>query len=71
MTVMASTEITATQQDAEQRITELKAVARRLWPDRDDAQVMSELVSVVSQIRAAEEELTDRVNGARSQANAA
>jgi len=40
--------------DAEQRLEELRRVARDLWPNRDDAFVMSELVSVMSAIRQAE-----------------
>lgn len=53
----ATKEHTAIQTDAEQRITELRAVARELWPDRDDAHVMSELLSVISRLRQAESEL--------------
>jgi len=41
--------------DAEQRLAELRAVARTLWPDRDDPVVMSELVAVIDQIRCAED----------------
>jgi len=40
--------------DAEQRLEELRRVARDLWPNRDDVFVMSELVSVMSAIRQAE-----------------
>jgi hypothetical protein len=40
--------------DAEQRLAELRAVARALWPSRDDPEVLSELVNVMNQIRAAE-----------------
>lgn len=51
---MTRTEHDALRVDAEQRVTELRAVAKTLWPDRDDAQVLSHLLSVLSQLRAAE-----------------
>ena len=34
-------EQTAIVSDAETRVSELRAVARRLWPDRDDASPVS------------------------------
>jgi len=43
--------------DASQRISELKAVARRLWPDRDDPHVLSELHGVLNELRQAEQQL--------------
>jgi signal transduction histidine kinase len=58
MTYMtALDETTAIQADAEQRVAELRAVARRLFPDRDDGRVLSELHSVLGQLRQAESEL--------------
>ena len=54
-------EQTAIVSDAETRVAELRAVARRLWPDRDDGMVLSELTVVLGQLRAAEAEL-GRVN---------
>jgi hypothetical protein len=39
--------------DAQQRLQELRETAVRLWPDRDDPVVLSELVSVLSRIKAA------------------
>lgn len=50
-------EANAARQDAQQRVTELRQVAARLWADRDDGQVLSELLSVIDQLRAAEAEL--------------
>jgi len=50
-------EQTAIQTDAEQRVAELRAVAKRLFPDRDDSRVLSELHSVLGQLRQAEAEL--------------
>lgn len=43
--------------DAEKRITDLHQVAKRLWPSRDDALVMSELVAVVGALRQAQRAL--------------
>ena len=40
--------------DARARLVELHRVKRFLYPDRDDPFVLSELTSVMSQIRAAE-----------------
>jgi len=54
---MSDRDRTALRADAEQRVTELKAVVRRLWPHRDDSMVLSELLSVLSQLRQAEAEL--------------
>lgn len=54
---MSDRDRTALRADAEQRVTELRAVARRLWPDRDDSVVNSELVAVLSELRQAQHEL--------------
>jgi hypothetical protein len=54
---MSDRDRTALRADAERRVSELRAVARRLWPDRDDSVVNSELVSVLSELRQAEREL--------------
>lgn len=62
----ASKEQTAIRTDAEQRVTELRRVARQLWRDRDDAQVLSELLSVLSRLRAAEEALKQTPAGEAS-----
>lgn len=51
---MTDAERQAQREDARRRLAELRAVARALWPDREDAEVMSELTAVVGQIRAAE-----------------
>jgi phage-related baseplate assembly protein len=45
------------QTDAQERVKNLRATARRLFQDRDDSMVMSELLSVLGQLRAAEAEL--------------
>ena len=55
---MTTEQAAAIQTDAQERVNELKAVAKRLFPDRDDPQVLSELLSVMSQLRQAEGELT-------------
>jgi hypothetical protein len=47
----------AVQAPAELRLQELRAVRAVLWMDRDDPEVMSELVSIQSQIRSCEEAL--------------
>jgi hypothetical protein len=52
------TEIEAIARDAEHRLPRLRALARTLWPHRDDAEVMSELVVVMGQIRSARQALT-------------
>jgi uncharacterized protein (DUF1697 family) len=44
----------AEREDVTRQLEELRAVARALWSDRDDAAVMSELSSVMAQIRSAE-----------------
>jgi hypothetical protein len=66
---MSDRDRTALRADAEQRAAELKAVVRRLWPDRDDAAVNFELVAVLSELRQAEAELqavpTDLFGGER------
>lgn len=46
--------------DARTRLAELRAVARALWPDRDDGYVLSELVTILSEIRGAERVLAGR-----------
>lgn len=43
--------------DARRKLCELHRVRAALWPDRDDPMVMCELVTVVSEIAAAEAEL--------------
>ena len=43
--------------DARRRLAELRAVARALWPDRDDPDVLSELTAIVGAIRQAERQL--------------
>ncbi len=48
---------------ARTRVWELRNVARALWPDRDDAAVMSELVAILSDLRAAEAVLRSLVDG--------
>jgi hypothetical protein len=59
MSVSTPTEASAIQVDAELRVRELRAVAGRLWPDRDDPHVMSEYAVVEGQIRQAEQALAD------------
>ncbi len=55
-------EALAVERDLLQHADELRAVAKRLWPDRDDAHVRSELVVVLEQLRQAEadQKLVDR-----------
>jgi hypothetical protein len=48
---------------AHTRLVELRNVARVLWPDRDDPRVMSELVVVMREIRAAEQTVCVRGSG--------
>jgi hypothetical protein len=43
--------------DILRRVRELKAVCTALWPDRDDARVMSEYTAMHNQLVAAELEL--------------
>ena len=57
---MTAAEQQAVRADAEQRLGELRAVARSLWSDRDDPHVASELSVVMGQIRQAERALNDR-----------
>jgi hypothetical protein len=45
----------ATRTDAERRLSELYAVRVVLWPDRADPLVLSELLTIMSQIDAARE----------------
>lgn len=59
-----TTEQAGIKADAQRRLTELRAVARRLWPDRDDAAVLSELVTVMDQIRSAEQALSTQERAA-------
>jgi hypothetical protein len=47
-------EQSAQRADAERRVQECRSVLRRLWPDRDDAMVLSEIVAVVTELRKAE-----------------
>jgi hypothetical protein len=44
-------------EDAERRLAELETVRALLLPDRDDLMVLSEIVSIDSQIKAAREAL--------------
>ena len=53
----APAETDAIRADAAARLAELRAVAEVLRPDRDDAVVLSELVTVESQIAACEKAL--------------
>lgn len=64
---MSPAETAAIATDAGRHVEELRAAARRLWPDRDDAAVMSELVSVLGELRVAE----DAIDGARTPADVA
>jgi DNA-binding SARP family transcriptional activator len=50
-------ETAAIRTEALRRVEELHAVARVLWPDRDDPGVLSELHVVLSELRHAEKEL--------------
>lgn len=43
----------------DERAQELRAVIRTLWPDRDDATVMSELVARVAELRRIEKGVID------------
>jgi hypothetical protein len=54
MTEHPNPETAAILADAKARLKELRAVAETLRPDRDDPQVLSELVTIESAIRAAE-----------------
>jgi hypothetical protein len=56
----AEIEQQAIKRDAGARLLELRKLARALYPDRDDAEVMSELTVVIGQIRQAERELGTR-----------
>ena len=51
---MTTAQQQAIRDDAERQLIELRAVARVLWPDRDDPLVQSELTVIESQIAAAE-----------------
>jgi hypothetical protein len=53
----STTERDATRADAETRLTELLRVRTVLWEDRDDPLVLSELISIQSEILAAERAL--------------
>jgi hypothetical protein len=55
--LLSDREQSAIRTDAQERLAELRAVRVLLWDDRDDPEVLSELVSVQSQIRLAEQEL--------------
>jgi hypothetical protein len=50
-------ELDAIRSDAQATLDELRRVARVLWSDRDDPQVLSELLVVMSDIRATEKAL--------------
>jgi hypothetical protein len=50
-------EAIALERDLQNRAHELRAAAVRLWPDRDDGIVLSELLSVLGQLRSAERAL--------------
>jgi hypothetical protein len=52
---MPSTELQATRADASLRLRELQAVQAVLLPDADDPVVLSELTSVQSQMRSAQQ----------------
>lgn len=54
---MTGEERLAALEDARRRLGELRAVARDLWPHRDDPDVLSELTSVVGALRQAEAEV--------------
>jgi hypothetical protein len=54
---MSASEASVVRVDAALRLAELKAVRDVLWSDREDPAVMSELVTVQSQIRSAEQAL--------------
>lgn len=54
---MSTSETVAIRIDAEQRLIGLRIAAARLWPHQDDPNVLSELTSVLSQLRAAEREV--------------
>lgn len=58
-------ELEAIRADPARRLTELRRVRALLWPDRDDAEVLSELTVIQSQILAAERELGIRHPGSR------
>jgi hypothetical protein len=62
---MSPSEMEATRADAKARLHELRAVREILWPDRDDSEVLSEIVVVESQIRSCEEALADEPSQAR------
>lgn len=47
----------AVERDAISRLVQLRAGRRRLWADRDDADVALELHAVISEIRGIESEL--------------
>jgi hypothetical protein len=46
------------QQDARDRYEDLRRVARRLWADRDDARVLSELIVVLREMNAMEQQFS-------------
>jgi hypothetical protein len=45
--------------DARRRLGELRMLIARLWPDRDDAFVLSELTTALSQLRQCEKVVAD------------
>lgn len=56
---MTTAEREAIKADATARLAELRRVRGVLWGDRDDPEVMSELVVVLGQIKAAERTLAE------------
>jgi len=59
MMTTTDSERVAIRTNATQRLAELRAVRDTLLPDRDDADVLSELTSVEGQIHQAEQALMD------------
>lgn len=52
------TEATAVQHDAHQRTHELRLAIKELWPSRSEPEALSELHSLLGQLRQAEAALT-------------
>lgn len=52
-----SSESVALERDVQQRVVECRAAIKRIWSDRDDAQVLSEIHGLLSELRAAEAQL--------------
>lgn len=53
------TERAAIHSDAQRHANELRAVAKALWPDREDPAVRAELTTVLSELKQAEQVLAD------------